>query len=311
MKLVLAGGSGQVGNMIRRYGARQGWEIVTLTRHVRGENEMYWDGQTIGAWAAHIDGADVVINLAGRSVNCRYTRENRRQMMESRIVSTSLLGEVMHQCTRVPALWLQASTATIYDHALERANDEHTGMICSRHAGKLQRWDFSVQIAEAWEKAAVASCPPRTRLVCLRTAMVMSPDTGGVFHTLLTLCRRFLGGASGSGKQYVSWIHETDFVRAIHFLIENGDLQGPVNICSPYPLKNTDFMREIRKAIGVPWGFPAAPWMLEIGAFLMRTETELLLKSRCVVPARLQASGFSFSYAQWADAVRELVSRNR
>lgn len=309
MKLILAGGSGQIGHLLKRYCAKQGWQVVSLTRTVQEANDVFWDGQTLGAWTEYVDGADVLVNLAGRSVNCRYTADNRQQMMESRVHTTKLLGQAIHKCQRPPAVWLQSSTATIYDHTLDHPNDEVTGVINDQRTGAQQSWNFSVQIGKAWERTAQEHCPSSTRLVCLRTAMVMSPDRGGVFDTLRTLCRRGLGGASGDGQQYVSWIHEIDFVRAMHFLIEQTHIQGAVNMCAPEPIPNVLFMKEIRQAIGVPFGLPAARWMLEIGAVLMRTETELVLKSRYVVPRRLQEHGFRFEYPRWKEAVRELVCR--
>jgi uncharacterized protein (TIGR01777 family) len=281
-----------VGAILRR--AFPDDEVVVIGRG----GPVVWDGRTLGPWASVIDGADVVVNLAGRSVDCRYNEANRRAIMESRVDSTRVLGEAIAKAANPPRVWLQSSTATIYAHRLDAPNDEHSGIIGD---------GFSVGVAQAWEKAAVDSCPPGTRLVLLRSAMVMSPDRGGIFDVLLGLVRRRLGGSAAGGRQYVSWIHGEDFARAIRFLIEH-ELEGPVNVASPNPLRYADFMRALREAWGTRVGLPATRWMLELGAWAMRTETELVLKSRRVVPARLAEAGFAFGYPEWPAAARALVA---
>ena len=262
---------------------------------------VVWDGRTLGPWAEAIDGADVVINLAGRSVNCRYNDANRRAIMDSRVDSTRVLGEAIARAANPPRVWLQSSTATIYADRYDAPNDERTGIIGE---------GFSVGVAQAWEKAAQESCPPVTRLVLLRSAMVMSPDRGGIFDVLLGLVRRGLGGSAAGGRQYVSWIHGEDFGRALRFLIEH-DVDGPVNVAAPNPLPYADFMRALREAWGTRLGLPATRWMLELGAWAMRTETELVTKSRRVVPARLAEAGFAFDYPEWPAAARDLVAKWR
>lgn len=204
---------------------------------------------------------------------------------------------------------LQASTATIYAHRFDAANDEATGFLGGGEADAPDTWRFSIEVAQAWERAACGARTPRTRLVLLRSAMTMSPDAGGIFDTLRTLTRRGLGGRAGDGRQFISWIHEVDFIRAIHWLIEHDDLSGAVNLAAPEPLPNAEFMRALRKGCRMPIGLPAAKWMLEIGARFLRTETELILKSRRVVPGRLLDSGFTFHFPRWPEAARDLCDR--
>jgi hypothetical protein len=265
----------------------------------------------LGDWRAAFEAADVVVNLAGRSVNCRYNVTNRREILESRIRSTRAVSEAIARCSRPPRIWMNASTATIYRHSFHRPMDERTGELGGNEPDAPNTWRFSVEVAQAWEREFFAAPAPGTRKVALRSAMTMSPDPGGVFDVLLGLIRKGLGGANGSGRQFVSWIHDLDFVRAIDFLIEHEELDGVVNLASPNPLPNRDFMRALREAAGAPFGLPATEWMLEIGAVFLRTETELILKSRRVVPTRLLENGFDFRFPDWPDAARDLVTRRR
>jgi len=204
---------------------------------------------------------------------------------------------------------LQAGTATIYAHRYDAPNDEETGLLGGMEPDAPDTWRFSIDVANAWERACREAEVPHTRKVILRSAMTMSPDPGGVFDVLLRLVRWRLGGRAGNGRQYVSWIHEEDFRRAIDWLIAHDELEGPINLAAPQPLRNAEFMRELRHAWGARWGLPATEWMLEIGALVLRTETELILKSRRVVPGRLLASGFSFRFPDWEDAARDLCRR--
>jgi uncharacterized protein (TIGR01777 family) len=313
VKVVIPGGSGQVGTVLARAFHGEGHNVVVLTREPSPApwRTVGWDAASAGAWAEELEGADAVINLAGRSVNCRYTPENRRQIMDSRVVSTRVLGEAIARAARPPRVWLQASTATIYAHRLDAPNDEAGGIIGGAEPGAPDTWRFSTDVAKAWERTLDEAATPATRRVKLRTAMVMSPDRGGIFDTLLGLVRRGLGGRAGSGRQYVSWIHDADFVRAIRWLIEHDRVDGAVNVASPHPLPNAEFMRALRRAWGTRVGLPAAEWMLEVGARVMRTESELILKSRRVVPGRLLAAGFTFEHPHWADAARDLCARWR
>jgi len=259
---------------------------------------------TLGAWQRDVDGSDVVINLTGRSVNCRYSAANRREILQSRIASTRAVGEAIGRASHPPHVWLQASTATIYAHRYDDANDEHSGVLGGAEPDAPGTWQFSTDVARAWERTCDEAVTPATRKVLLRSAMTMSADEGGVFDALLGLVRHGLGGTAGTGRQFVSWIHCEDFVAAVHWLIERRDIDGAVNLASPHPLPNADFM--LREAYGVPFGLPAADWMLEIGAAVMRTETELILKSRRVVPRRLLEHGFTFKFRDWRDAAAHL-----
>src|SRR5262245_23807617 len=307
MKIVIPGGTGQVGTLLARAFAADGQQVVVLSRRPGAApwRVIPWDAETLGDWAAEVDGADVVINLAGRSVNCRYTAANRTAIRESRVKSTRAVGLAIARAIAPPRVWLQASTATIYAHRYDAPNDEATGILGGAEPDVPDTWRFSIDVATAWEQAAEEAIVPRTRKVLLRSAMIMSPDKGGVFDTLLTLVRWGLGGRSGDGRQYVSWIHERDFIRAVYRLIDH-DLAGPVNVASPNPLPNAEFMRALRQAWGIRIGLPSPRWLLEIGAFLIRTETELILKSRRVTPGRLSASGFEFDFPKWAEAARDL-----
>lgn len=312
MKVVLPGGSGQVGTLLARALTAGGHEPVVLSRapHPAPWRVVEWDARAPGAWAGELEGADAVVNLAGRSVNCRYTEANRAAIMDSRVESTRAVGRAISEAADPPRAWLQASTATIYAHRFDAANDEATGRIGGEEPDAPESWRFSIDVARAWEAEVDAADTPHTRKVKLRSAMVMSPDAGGIFDTLLRLVRLRLGGRAGSGRQYLSWIHDADFVRAIHWLIDRDDIDGAVNIASPNPLPYSEFMRALRRAAGVRLGLPATEWMLEVGTFLMRTETELVLKSRRVVPGRLLRSDFDFRYPEWEAAARDLVARS-
>lgn len=313
MKVVIPGGSGQVGTVLARAFHAAGHEVVVLSRHPvpRSWRVVGWAGATPGAWAAELDGCDALINLTGRSVNCRYTAANRAEILDSRVKATRILGAAISEAARPPRVWLQASTATIYAHRYDAPNDEASGVLGGAERDAPASWNFSIEVAQAWERAFDEADTPRTRKVTLRSAMVMSPDEGGVFDTLQALVRRGLGGAAGNGRQFVSWIHFEDFIRSIRWLIDRDDVAGVVNLAAPNPLPNAAFMGALREAAGVRFGLPAARWMLEIGAALMRTESELILKSRRVVPGRLLESGFEFMYPEWRDAACDLVARWR
>jgi uncharacterized protein len=311
MKIVIPGGSGQVGTILARAFHGAGDDVVVLSRRplVRPWCVVPWDGESLGGWQNEIDGADVVVNLAGRSVNCRYSPGRRRDILHSRIASTRVVGEAIAAATRPPKAWLQASTATIYAHRYDRANDERSGVIGGGEAGAPDTWRFSIDVARAWEQTFTAAVTSGTRKVLLRSAMTLSPDPGGVFDTLLGLARWGLGGRAGDGRQFMSWIHDEDFVAAVRWLIAHDDMDGAVNVASPYPLPNAEFMRLLRDAAGVPVAVPAPAWMVEIGALFMRTETELILKSRRVVPGRLLEHGFTFRFPFWKEAAQDLCRR--
>jgi hypothetical protein len=290
-----------------------GHEVVVLSRSVTLSpwRVVAWDGESLGEWVKEIDGADVVINLAGRSINCRFTPEHRNQIMKSRIRSTRVVGEAIAGAARPPRAWLQAGAATIYAHRYDAANDEATGIMDTAGPEWPETWRFSTRVAQEWEKAAGEAVTPGTRKVILRTSIVMAPGAGGAFDVMLKLVRFGLGGKNGNGRQYVSWIHDEDFLRAIFWLMEHEDIAGPVNLASPNPVPNAEFMRGLREAWGIKIGLPAAAWMIEIGTRLMQTESELVLKSRRVVPGKLLASGFEFKFPKWPEAARDLCARWR
>ena len=313
MKIVIPGGSGQVGTILARALHSEGHDVVVLSRQPRTRpwRVVGWDGATLGEWSKDMDGSDAVINLTGRSVNCRYTARNRKEILESRVAATRVVGEAISQARRPPRVWLQASTATIYSHRYDAPNDEASGLIGGEEPGAPSSWTFSIDVARAWERAFSEAVTPRTRKIALRSAVTMSPDEGGIFDTLLGLVRRGLGGKAGDGRQFVSWIHYEDFVQATRWLMDHDAVDGIVNVAAPHPLPNAPFMRVLRDASGTRVGLPAAEWMLEIGAVFMRTETELILKSRRVVPGRLLDHGFVFTFPRWEDAAGDLCRQWR
>ncbi len=313
LRIVLAGGNGQIGNLLARHFHKRGDHVAVIARSVQPApwRVAEWDGVTSGTWINELEHADVVINLAGRSVNCRYTPANRREIKQSRVQSTMLLGRAIGQLADPPRLWMNASTATIYRHALDRAMDEDTGELGGNEQDCPSSWRFSIDVATSWEEAFFSAVTPPTRKIALRSAMTMSPDRGGIFAELLRLVRFRLGGTAGSGEQFVSWIHGTDFIRSLEFLMAHEEIDGPVNIAAPSPLPNREFMRALRRAWGTRVGLPAAAPMLELGAVFLGTETELILKSRRVVPGRLLRAGFEFQFPEWPGASRELVERWR
>lgn len=306
MKIIIPGGAGQVGTILARAFREAGHKLVVLSRE---PGHTLWDARTLGNWAKEFEGADAVINLAGRSVNCRYNSTNRAAILESRVNSTRAVGEAIALAKHPPRVWLQMSTATIYAHRYDESNDESTGIMGGTEPNVPNTWRFSIDVAIAWERAVDEANTPQTRKVKLRSAMVMSPDRGSVFDVLLGLVRFGLGGRAGNGRQFVSWIHYTDLIGAINWLIEHDTLSGPVNLAAPNPVPNAEFMRGLRKAWGTATGLPATQWMLEIGAFFLRTETELILKSRRVVPGHLIDQGFIFRFPTWMEAALDLCRR--
>ena len=306
-RIILAGGSGFLGGVLADYFAAKGMEVVILTRRPGQRTdqirEVRWDGTTVGDWLKELERARALINLAGISVNCRYHGRNRKLLLDSRLNSTRVLGEAIARCANPPPVWLNSSTATIYKHTFGPAWDE-AGEI----GGCAEAKDvFSIHIATKWERVFNEANTPRTRKVALRSAMVLGHGKNSVLPNLLRLGRLGLGGTLAGGRQFVSWIHEEDFCRAVEWIIENENLSGPVNLAAPNPVSNAEFMAAVRKACGAPVGLPATRWMLEIGAFFLRTETELLIKSRRVVPGRLLASGFNFQFEHLTPAIEDLT----
>lgn len=308
--IILAGGSGFLGKALARHFAALNWDTVVLTREPRANpnhgREVLWDGETLGAWAAELDGADAVVNLAGRSVDCRYTAANRRSIMDSRVKPTQVLAQAIAGCTNPPPVWLNASSATIYRHTLGPAWDETATDFTATPAA---RDEFSVHVVREWEAAFYETPLPKTRRAALRTTMVLGHARNSVFPVLCRLARSGLGGRMGSGKQWVSWLHIHDFCRAVEWVIAHEELSGPVNFAAPNPVPNVEMMRLFRELVGMPIGLPATEWMLEIGAFILRTETELILKSRRVAPSKLIDSGFTFQHLAMPEALRDIYQR--
>lgn len=302
-KIVIPGGSGYLGRALTAYFVACGDRVVVLSRSAGEERDgvktVAWDGRTLGPWTAELDDADVVINMAGRSVNCRYNARNRQAIYASRLDSTRVLGEAIARAQKPPRLWINSSSATIYRDAYDRPMDEERGDIGS---------GFSVDVCQQWERTFFEAPTPRTRKVALRSAMVFGKGHGGVMEAFQMIARLGLGGKQGSGKQFVSWVHLDDFTAGIQWIIDHPALEGPINVASPNPRTNDDFMRILRLVLRQPIGLPATRWMLEIGAFFLRTETELLLKSRRVVPTRLLESGFQFRYPELYPALDNIVN---
>ena len=294
-KIVIAGGTGFLGNALKNYFEAKGFVVISLSRK-RNKDTIYWNGKNLGEWTKHLEDAEVLINLAGKSVDCRYTDENKAAILNSRIDSTRVLNRAMEQANQKPKVFLNASTATIYVHAETTINTEENGVIGD---------DFSMNIAKSWEKEFYATEIPNVRKIALRTSIVLGKN-GGAFPKLKTITRLGMGGKQGRGDQFISWIHIHDFCKAIDFLI-NSKLSGSVNITAPNPKANKDFMRDLRKQLSVPTGISQPVWLLELASAIIKTETELLLKSRYVYPQRLLDAGFKFEYERVKECMKELI----
>ena len=303
-KIILAGGSGFIGTFLSRRFKEEGYEVIVLTRGPEKRTEtatyLHWDGKTVGGWAREIEGAELVINLAGKSVDCRYNEKNKKAILDSRVDATLVLGNAILQAKNPPPLWINSSTATIYRHAEDRAMDEATGEIGS---------GFSVNVATAWEKAFFDSQTSKTRKMALRTAIVLGNE-GGVLVPFKNLVRFGLGGIQGTGRQMFSWVHQEDLFQIIRF-IQKGNIDGVINVSSPNPLPNWEIMKAFRRVLGMPFGLPAPTFLLVLGAWLIQTETELLLKSRWVIPGRLLKVGYKFKYPAFSEALANLINKGQ
>lgn len=293
-KIVLAGGTGFIGTFLEDKFKDLGYEVHIISRQ---KQHISWEDHE-GIIAA-IDDADLLINLAGKSVDCRYNEKNKQEIMSSRTETTSILGEAIENCSSPPPLWINSSTATIYRHAEDRPMTEEDGEIGS---------GFSVEVAEAWEQAFFSFQLPHTRQVALRIAIVLGPD-GGVMTPFINLARFGLGGVQGPGNQMFSWIHIEDIFGIIMFLKEREDLSGVFNCSSPHPVTNREFMAELRRTMNIKFGLPSPKWLLELGAVVIKTETELILKSRWVIPDRLERAGYPFKYMKIAQALSHILER--
>ncbi|RCH55509.1 TIGR01777 family protein [Mucilaginibacter hurinus] len=288
-KIILAGGSGYLGKVLAQHFSKLANEVIIFTRSpkpaIGNINMIAWDGATIGQWAQHLEDSDVLINLTGKSVNCRYDEKNKAEIFSSRLKATWILGEALKQTNNPPGVWMNAASATIYRHAEDRPQDEFNGDIGE---------GFSIEVCKRWERAFAEQNIPGIRKIILRITVVLGSN-GGVMHYYSNLAKYGLGGIQGNGNQYFSWVHEEDLVGSVQFLLDNPQLDGVFNIASPHPVQNHELMYTIRKAVGMPIGLPATKWMLEIGTLLLQTETELILKSRWVLPTRLLNEGYRFS----------------
>lgn len=300
MKLLIAGGSGFLGNVLMKRLQNSFTENVILSRQAKASHSnvryVVWDAKTLGEWQHELDGADVVINLTGKNVNCRYTKKNKAEILHSRLKSTHILGKAIRSAQNPPKLWIQAASSTIYNHAFQ-PHDENSNNIGD---------DFSMTVCKEWERTFWEESCPNTKKVLMRIAIVLGRG-GGAWPTLKRLTRFGLGGMQGNGNQKISWIHEHDFARAVEWLMTNGKCNGVYNICSPTVATNKQFMAVARKAIGNPLGLPAPEWLLTIGAALIGTDTELVLKSRCVSPKNLLTEGFQFEYSDLEKAISNLT----
>jgi len=315
-KIIIAGGTGFLGISLVQYFKNRGDEVITLSRSAttkkftlsnaevrnlpagrQGEtNLIYWSGKDLGDWAKHLEDADVLINLSGKSVDCRYTDRNKKAILESRIHSTRVLNQAMEECENPPKVFLNASTATIYIHSETQINTEENGIIGD---------DFSMGIGKAWEKEFFSTVINDVRKIALRTSIVLGND-GGALPKMKAITRLGMGGKNGRGNQFISWIHINDFCRSIGFLIHS-ELDGVVNITAPKPETNTHFMKQLRQSMKVTFGISQPIWLLELGTAIIGTETELLLKSRNVYPQRLLDDGFTFKYENLKDCLNHLI----
>jgi uncharacterized protein (TIGR01777 family) len=313
-KIIIAGGSGFIGEEMIRYFGKDN-TIIILTRQLPNSSNnrnqytsltstelsnttfIQWDGKTIGPWYKELEAADMIVNMAGKSVNCRYTAKNKKEIIDSRINATKVIGEAIHQLVQPPKLWINASSATIYRHAEDKPQDELTGEIED---------DFSVRVCKQWEETLYEQRTPFTRKVALRMAITLG--SGGVMIPYFNLLKFRLGGKQGSGNQMYSWVHIEDTCRMLEYLFEHDELEGTFNCSSPNPVSNEQFMETLRKVTNTKIGLPAFEWMLTLGAFVIGTETELVLKSRWVIPTKMLQAGYVFKYPYLKDALQQVIA---
>ena len=292
-KIVIAGGTGFVGQYLTKKFTASGYEVVVISRN---KDQVSWDNTFLITEA--LENAAMLINLSGKSVDCRYNEKNKKEIYDSRIDTTKILGNAIGNCKNPPPIWINSSTATIYRHAEDRPMTESAGEIGT---------GFSVNVATNWEKAFFDFKLPQTRQVALRMAIVLG-SSGGVIKPLKKLVRFGLGGKQGSGKQMFSWIHIEDLFRTIIFVQQHNEVSGVLNTAAPNPVSNKNLMQSLRKHMGVAFGLPAPVWLLKMGAVLIKTETELILKSRWVIPERLSAAGFQFQFPDMDIALKQILS---
>lgn len=301
-KIVIAGGSGFLGNCLVDHYSKTGDHVIILTRSKASQtanvNRLHWDGKTIGPWTQALEQCDVLINLNGKSVDCRYSEKNKALIYSTRLESTAILGTAIQQAKNPPRLWINSASATIYRHSLDKAMDEYSGEIGT---------GFSVDVCQKWEQVFNSFLLPSTRKVVIRTSIVLGKKAGAV-RPLKTLAKLGLGGQQGPGNQYFSWLHEDDFVSIVEFLTKTTAMHGVYNLAAPNPVPNRQVMKAIRNAVGISFGIPMPTWLLKFGAVLIRTEPELVLKSRRVVPKKLLEAGYKFKFETVESALTDLLS---
>ena len=310
MKIVIPGGTGFLGRLLIQSLLSENHDLIVLSRGGTAFSQarlIPWDAQTLGEWAKEIDGADAVINLTGQSVKCLYTDKNLKILKDSRVNSTQVIGQAIRQARKPPAVWIQMSSAAIYAHRFDAPNDEENGRI-GEGSEVPSTWKKIVQLVEDWEEALYSSQTEQVRKVAARCGVVMGLNPGGAFDIFLKLSRYGLGGKVADGKQMMSWIHESDFVNSIKFLLKNNTIKGPVNLCSPHPVSQEDFMKTLRQITEAKFGLPAPKWIVELSSYFMGIDSELSLKSRYVVPKILLDNQFSFQFPQWREAAKNLFS---
>jgi len=301
-KIILAGGNGYLGTVLAAYYRNLADEIIILSRTPQAQDgnikTLVWDGRTEDNWENQLEGAELLINLCGKNVNCRYTKANRAEILASRLIPTALLGQVIGKMLQPPKLWINLSSATIYRHAEDRPQDELSGEIGD---------GFSIDVCRRWEQTFFDASTPQTRKIALRMGIVLG-RSDSAFPRLLNLVRLGLGGKQGDGEQYMSWVHEQDAAKCTEFLLQHTELDGVINCTAPVPAKNKYFMAAMRKACGISFGLPTPAWLLRIGAAIIGTETELILKSRWVIPKRLTDAGYQFMFSEAEYAINDLLS---
>jgi uncharacterized protein len=297
-KIVITGGNGFLGKSLTQYFSDIADKVVVVSRKPVPTSSkvewLKWGGKALGPWCTALERADAVINLAGKNVNCRYTAKNKKEILDSRLDSTRVIGEAVLRCKLPPKAWLNSSSATIYVDSRDRLMTEANGEIGD---------DFSMTVCKMWESTFNSFITPNTRKIALRTSIVLGLE-GAALPALINLVKFGLGGHQGDGMQYCSWIHINDFCRAVEWLVRNESANGQYNVTAPEPLPNKKFMNLLRQTFGLPFGLPSPAWLLELGAVVIRTETELVLKSRKVYPKRLLDEGFVFEYETSLNEIR-------
>lgn len=291
-KIVIAGGTGFIGKYLENKFLNIGYEVKIISRQ---PYHISW--RNVDDIVNALENADLLINLAGKSVDCRYNAKNKFEILNSRIETTKILGQSIDRCIVPPKLWVNASTATIYRHAEDRAMTEENGEIGE---------GFSVEVAKEWERAFFDFNLQNTRQVALRIAIVLG-EHGGVMIPFKNLAKFGLGGIQGSGNQKFSWIHIEDLFQIILFIGDKEELNGVFNCSSPYPITNREFMNHLRTLLNRKFGLPCPKWILELGAVFLRTETELILKSRWVIPERLEREGYRFKFNKIESALNQIL----